>query len=122
MTTARKKTKPARRVLAGAKRARLQRPLAAHENGRCRIVLTGGPGGGKTTAADMFRREIGERVVIVPEAATMIFSGGFPRCTEKSGILAAQHAIFHVQRNLEDVQSSLYPDRILHRRWGTARV
>src|SRR5687768_10782133 len=39
----------------------------------CRIVLTGGPGGGKTTAADLFRREIGDRVVIVPEAATILF-------------------------------------------------
>src|SRR6186713_3191320 len=45
---------------------------------RCRIVLTGGPGGGKTTAADLFRREIGDRVVIVPEAATILFAGGFP--------------------------------------------
>ena len=113
MTTLPKKPKPAHPLLDGAKRARVKRRLAAHENGRCRIVLTGGPGGGKTTAADLFRREIGERVVIVPEAATLVFSGGFPRCTEKPGILAAQHAIFHVQRNLEDAQSSLYPDRIL---------
>ncbi|MCG8422434.1 MAG: ATP-binding protein [Proteobacteria bacterium] len=30
----------------------------------CRIVLTAGPGGGKTTAADLFRRELGERVGI----------------------------------------------------------
>ena len=87
--------------------------MTAHQNGRCRIVLTGGPGGGKTTAADLFRREIGERVVLVPEAATMIFSGGFPRCDEEPGILSAQHAIYHVQRNLEDVQSARYPDRIL---------
>lgn len=85
----------------------------AHTNGRCRIVLTGGPGGGKTTAADLFRREIGERVVVVPEAATMIFSGGFPRCIEDPGVLSAQHAIYHVQRNLEDVQSARFPDRIL---------
>jgi predicted ATPase len=113
MTTPSKKSKPARALLDGAKRARVRRRLAAHENGRCRIVLTGGPGGGKTTAADLFRREIGERVIVVPEAATMVFSGGFPRCTQKPGILAAQHAIFHVQRNLEDVQSSLYPERIL---------
>ena len=42
-----------------------------------RIVLTGGPGGGKTTAADLFRREIGDRVVLVPEAATILFQGGF---------------------------------------------
>lgn len=76
-------------------------------------MLTGGPGGGKTTAADLFRREIGEKVVIVPEAATMVFSGGFPRCQLPSGVIPTQRAIFHVQRNLEDVQSSLYPDRIL---------
>lgn len=82
-------------------------------NGRCRIVLTGGPGGGKTTAADLFRREIGERVVIVPEAATLLFSGGFPRSAEVHAQRSAQCAIYHVQRNLEDVQSALYPDRIL---------
>ncbi len=40
-----------------------------------RIVITGGPGGGKMTALDLFRRELGDRVSVVPEAATMIFSG-----------------------------------------------
>jgi predicted ATPase len=75
--------------------------------------LTGGPGGGKTTAADLFRREMGERVALVPEAATMVFSGGFPRVTEPSAVHAAQRAIYHVQRNLEDVQAALYHDRVL---------
>lgn len=84
-----------------------------NNNGRCRIVLTGGPGGGKTTAADLFRREIGERVVIVPEAATLLFSGGFPRTTEPSARRAAQSAIYHLQKNLEDVQSARFPERIL---------
>jgi predicted ATPase len=84
-----------------------------HRNGHCRIVLTGGPGGGKTTAADLFRREIGERVVLVPEAATMVFSGGFPRSSEPLAVHAAQRAIYAVQRNLEDVQAALYPDRVL---------
>lgn len=84
-----------------------------HTNGRCRIVLTGGPGGGKTTAADLFRREIGERVVVVPEAATLLFSGGFPRVSEAHATRAAQRTIYHVQRNLEDVQSVRFPDRIL---------
>lgn len=68
---------------------------------RCRIVLTGGPGGGKTTAADLFRREIGERVVVVPEAATLLFSGGFPRSPEIHARRSAQCAIYHVQRNAE---------------------
>lgn len=89
-------------------------PVASSpNNGRCRIVLTGGPGGGKTTAADLFRREIGERVVIVPEAATLLFLGGFPRAETPLARKAAQRAIYHVQRNLEDVQSALYPERIL---------
>ena len=56
------------------------------QNGRCRIVLTGGPGGGKTTAGDLFRREFGERVVLVPEAATLLFSGGFPRVEEPPAV------------------------------------
>ena len=85
----------------------------APANGRCRIVLTGGPGGGKTTAADLFRREIGERVVIVPEAATLLFSGGFPRTVDTRARMAAQQAIYHVQTQLENVQSALYPDRVL---------
>lgn len=79
----------------------------------CRIVLTGGPGGGKTTAADLFRREIGDRVVLVPEAATILFQGGFPRSREPRAQRFAQTAIFHVQRDLEEVQASLYPGRAL---------
>jgi len=80
---------------------------------RRRIVLTGGPGGGKTTAADLFRREIGDSVIVVPEAATLVFSGGFPRVSESHAVHAAQRAIYHVQRNLEDVQAALYPERVL---------
>lgn len=79
----------------------------------CRVALTGAPGGGKTTAADFFRREIGDRVVIVPEAATILFQGGFPRSREAAVSRVAQTTIFQVQRNLEDVQRALYPGRIL---------
>lgn len=85
----------------------------AETNGRCRIVLTGGPGAGKTTAADLFRREIGERVVVVPEAATLLFSGGFPRVNEPHAHRAVQTAIYHLQKNLEDVQAARFPERIL---------
>ncbi len=80
---------------------------------RCRIAVTGGPGGGKTTAVDLFRREMGEGVVVVPEAATMMFMGGFPRYPETDAVRSAQLAIYHVQRNLEDIQAARYPDRIL---------
>jgi AAA domain len=78
-----------------------------------RIVLTGGPGGGKTTAADFFRRELHDKVVIVPESATILFGGGFPRIADGDARRAAQTAIFHVQRNLEDVQAARYTDRVL---------
>ena len=83
------------------------------QNHRHRIVLTGGPGGGKTTAADLMRREVGEQIVIVPEAATMLFSGGFPRHDQVHARRSAQQAIYHVQQNLEDVHSALYPERLL---------
>lgn len=83
------------------------------KNGCTRIALTGGPGGGKTTAADLFRREIGESVVIVPEAATILFQGGFPRSRDPHARRVTQAAIFHVQRRLEDVQTALYPERTL---------
>lgn len=79
----------------------------------CRIVLTGGPGGGKTTAADLYRREIGEDVIVVPEAATMLYLGGFPRAGEVEVRRATQRAIFHVQTNLEDVQAAHYQSRVL---------
>jgi predicted ATPase len=80
---------------------------------QCRIVLTGGPGGGKTTAADLYRREIGEQVVIVPEAATLLYGGGFPRVGQPGVRRATQHDIYHVQVNLEEAQAAYYPDRVL---------
>jgi predicted ATPase len=89
----------------------MSHPLPERPN--LRIVLTGGPGGGKTTAIDLFRRELGERVVVVPESATIMFTGGFPRVDDSDARKAAQSAIFHVQRNLEDVQSALHPSRLL---------
>ena len=82
-------------------------------NRRLRIVLTGGPGGGKTTAADLFRREIGEDVVVVPESATTLFAGGFPRVPDDDARRSVQRAIFEVQRSLEDIQAALFPDRVL---------
>jgi hypothetical protein len=77
-----------------------------------RIALTGGPGGGKTTAADLFRREIGDRAIIVPESATILFAGGFPRVDEPEAQRSTQRAIFEVQRSLENVHVALYPERI----------
>lgn len=79
-----------------------------------RVVLTGGPGGGKTTAADLFRREMGEKVVVVPEAATLLYSGGFPRSSSDVMVRqATQRAIYHVQLNLEEIRAAQYCSRVL---------
>lgn len=83
------------------------------KNNSHRIVLTGGPGGGKTTALDLIRRELGEKVVVVPETATILFSGGFPRRDEPDACRSAQKAIYNVQKNMENIQQSIYPDRVL---------
>jgi predicted ATPase len=72
-----------------------------------RIVLTGGPGGGKSTAARLLSREYAHRAVLVPEAATLLFSGGFPR----GATAAAQKAIFHLQQHMEEAFSYLYPEQ-----------
>ncbi len=78
-----------------------------------RIVLTGGPGGGKTTALDLFRRELKGKIASVPEAATMIFSGGIDRTRDNKAICAQQIAIFNLQRHLEDIQRKMYPDCLI---------
>ncbi len=87
--------------------------MATNNGNGFRLVLTGGPGGGKTTAADLFRRELGDEVVIVPESATLLFSGGFPRRDDRDSVSGVQRAIYYIQRGLEQTQSAAYPGRIL---------
>lgn len=78
-----------------------------------KIVLTGGPGGGKSTAADLFMRELDQKIVVVPEAASLVYGGGFPRNAEAEAVKCAQRAIYHVQKNLEDVWGLLNPYPVL---------
>jgi predicted ATPase len=78
-----------------------------------RIVLTGGPGGGKTTALDLFRRELNGEVTVVPEAATMLFSGGLQRSDDLEVIKCIQTTIFNLQKSLENIKSSVHPHRLL---------
>lgn len=65
------------------------------------VVLTGGPGAGKTAVLETIRRNFCEHVVVLPEAASIVFGGGFPRGSTLSMRCAAQRAIFHIQRQLE---------------------
>lgn len=68
-----------------------------------RIVITGGPGAGKTAVLEMARKNFCEHIAIIPEAASIIFSGGFLRSSSLAGKKASQRAIYHVQRELEQL-------------------
>jgi len=65
------------------------------------IVLTGGPGGGKTAIPEMARRYFCHHVVLLPEAAGIVFGGGFPRLDSPAGRRAAQRTIYRVQLEME---------------------
>ena len=68
-----------------------------------RVVLTGGPGAGKTALLELVRQALCAHVHVLPESAGVVFGGGFPRMDEPVHRAAAQRAIFHVQRELEVV-------------------
>ncbi len=68
---------------------------------RKRIVLTGGPGAGKTAVLELIRQHFCRHVDVLPEAASILFGGGFRRGKSATAQAAAQRAIFHVQRELE---------------------
>jgi predicted ATPase len=65
------------------------------------IVVTGGPGAGKTALLEVVRRQLCQHVAVLPESASILFAGGFPRRATFGGRRSAQRAIFHVQRELE---------------------
>jgi predicted ATPase len=68
----------------------------------CRfLVLTGGPGAGKTAVMEAARQIFGSSVAILPEAASIVYAGGFPRHPTPASIHAAQRAIARVQEELE---------------------
>ena len=70
-----------------------------------RIVLTGGPCAGKTTAMARlsgFLQERGFRVYTVPEMATLLFTNGVAFSDLDKGALAMQQAVLKGQTTLED--------------------
>lgn len=65
------------------------------------VVLTGGPGAGKTAVLELVSKVLCEHVAVLPEAASILFGGGFWRLDSRSGKMAAQRAIYHVQAELQ---------------------
>ena len=85
-------------------------PCACSEpHDRRRVVLTGGPGAGKTAVLELIRQSFCVHVKVLPEAAGIVFGGGFPRGETFGLRQAAQRAIFYVQRELESAAESDEP-------------
>ena len=67
------------------------------------IVLTGGPSAGKTAVLEMVLKTFCPHVTVIPEAASIVFGGGFFRRETSPAKKGAQRAIFKVQRELERI-------------------
>ena len=78
-----------------------------------RIVLTGGPGAGKTAVLEFIRQSFCAHVKVLPEAAGIVFGGGFPRGEGIALRQAAQRAIFYLQRELEAAADGENPAIVL---------
>lgn len=80
---------------------------------RRRVVLTGGPGAGKTAILELIRQSFCSHVKVLPEAASVVFGGGFPREDDLVCRRAVQRAIYYVQRELEITGDSHNPAIVL---------
>ena len=71
-----------------------------------RIVVTGGPGAGKTSVWRELVSTHAAQLVGVPEVATLMFQHVFPAVQNLSDRRAVQRAIFAVQQNLESIHDA----------------
>ena len=67
------------------------------------VVLTGGPGAGKSAVLEMAQKLFCQHIAILPEAASIVFGGGFWRLSSAPARESAQRAIYHVQREMENL-------------------
>ena len=80
---------------------------------RKKVAITGGPSGGKTTLIETLSRDLGTHVAIVPEAASILYRGGFPRRKSESRQKHAQRAIFFIQKEIEDLVEEENPNKLM---------
>jgi predicted ATPase len=80
-----------------------------------KIVLTGGPGAGKTVVSRRLAIENPDRFILVPEAATQVYDALQTRWDRLSveGRRDVQRQIYHLQVAQEDAMAAKHPDKIL---------
>ncbi len=80
-----------------------------------RIVLTGGPGAGKTVISHRLAGEFPERFVLVPEAATQVYDALQTRWDKLDieGRRDVQRKIYQLQVDQENRTAESHPDHIL---------
>jgi predicted ATPase len=80
-----------------------------------RIVLTGGPGAGKTYLSHRLVAEDGDRLVLVPEAATQVYTALQTRWDrlDAAGRCDVQRKIYRFQMDQEDRIAAEHPGKVL---------
>lgn len=79
-----------------------------------RVVITGGPCGGKTLCSAAVKQALGDDAILVPEASTLVMGSGFPPPVPGAGIAdleawrkSFQGAILSTQQHLEETWGHL---------------
>lgn len=78
-----------------------------------KLAITGGPSGGKTTLIEVLKKEFGPKIKVAPEAASILYKGGFPRVKNYAGYYHAQLAIISTLRHIEDLLVESHPDCLI---------
>ena len=78
-----------------------------------KVVVTGGPSGGKTTLLETLQKEFSSEIAVVPEAATVLYRGGFPRWSSPDARKCTQRSIYFVQKEFETLIQNEFPKHII---------
>jgi predicted ATPase len=95
--------------------------MVPHHHHSKRIVLTGGPGAGKTVVAAEIIRRHPDRFVLIPEAATQVYAALQTRWDrlDLEGKRDVQRRIYRVQREQEERIAAAHPGKTLLQDRGT---
>ena len=80
---------------------------------KIKVAVTGGPSGGKTTLIEALQIDFKGKLSVVPEAASILYRGGFPRKKSDTGRKHAQKAICFIQEELEGLICSENPAQLI---------